>query len=141
MLVFLPFPPRKQEQWSKSRSKADEERYYQSLNLMHPTFAQAPPTAEDFAVPLPGRPAVEDAVDGGADGDADGAAPAASEDAGPTLADKLKGDPSTTRRCDINPQASTRGEGIRSNQPRLPETAPPEDSTLQKSLGTPERGM
>lgn len=82
---------RKQEQWSKSRSKADEERYYQSLNLMHPTFAQAPPTAEDFAVPLPGRPAVEDVVDGGADGDADGAAPAASEDAGPTLADKLKG--------------------------------------------------
>lgn len=77
------FREKKQERISKDRAAEDEERYYNSLNLTHPTFAQAPPTKEDFAAVLPGRESEEALVPEEVD-EGDG------EDKGPTLADKIK---------------------------------------------------
>mmetsp|Transcript_34240 Transcript_34240/g.107466 ORF Transcript_34240/g.107466 Transcript_34240/m.107466 type:complete len:743 (+) Transcript_34240:146-2374(+) len=88
---------RKEERISKSRAAEEEERYYQALNLTHPTTVQQLPTAEDFAAPLPGRE-VETVAEGdgeaaGAEGEAAGDASdgSANSDAGPTLAEKIKG--------------------------------------------------
>mmetsp|Transcript_35252 Transcript_35252/g.64459 ORF Transcript_35252/g.64459 Transcript_35252/m.64459 type:complete len:767 (+) Transcript_35252:352-2652(+) len=76
---------RKEEREGKSRTAQEEERYYQSLNLTTPALTQAPPTAEDFAVPLPGRNASEE-VDEEAAGEGD-----EEDDCNrPTLAAKIK---------------------------------------------------
>mmetsp|Transcript_52052 Transcript_52052/g.121009 ORF Transcript_52052/g.121009 Transcript_52052/m.121009 type:complete len:707 (+) Transcript_52052:181-2301(+) len=83
---------RKEERLGKSRAAEEEERYYSALNLTHPTFVQVPPTAEDFAVPLPGREA--EATAEGAAGATSGAVEegndATEEATGPTLAEKIR---------------------------------------------------
>lgn len=87
---------KKEERHSKNRAAEEEEAYYKSLNLVHRSVAVAPPTAEDFAVPLPGRPAEDthEAADTNGDPNADARERAATEgeedSAGPTLADKIK---------------------------------------------------
>mmetsp|Transcript_18213 Transcript_18213/g.42389 ORF Transcript_18213/g.42389 Transcript_18213/m.42389 type:complete len:750 (-) Transcript_18213:50-2299(-) len=79
---------RKEEQQGKNRTAQEEERYYQSLNLTMPAMSQAPPTAEDFAVPLPGRNAADEVDEGaelgGEDDDKE------DECSRPTLAAKIK---------------------------------------------------
>jgi hypothetical protein len=84
---------KKEERLSKSRAAVEEEKYYKSLNLMHPSVVQAPPTKDDFAVDLHGR---ELSTGGGPD-EAEAAATAADADAadgeegaGPTFAERIR---------------------------------------------------
>mmetsp|Transcript_90688 Transcript_90688/g.219977 ORF Transcript_90688/g.219977 Transcript_90688/m.219977 type:complete len:604 (+) Transcript_90688:360-2171(+) len=87
---------RREQRIGQSRAAEEEERYYQALNYTHPTTIQQRPTAEDFAVSLSG--VVEEAARE-SEGDAAGAEGAGAageegreaEDAGPTLADRIKG--------------------------------------------------
>lgn len=78
------------ERIGQSRAAEEEERYYQALNLNRGAAVQQKPTAEDFAVPLPGREVEQPSEEAGGEGaGADEQADAG--EAGPTLADKLRG--------------------------------------------------
>jgi len=80
---------RKEEREGKTRNAQEEERYYQSLNLTAPAMVQAPPTAEDFAVPLPGRAFGNEAAEGGDPG-VEGEEKDEDSASQPTLAAKIK---------------------------------------------------
>eukprot|EP00928_Gymnodinium_smaydae_P022690 TRINITY_DN18979_c0_g1_i1.p1 TRINITY_DN18979_c0_g1~~TRINITY_DN18979_c0_g1_i1.p1 ORF type:complete len:795 (-),score=155.24 TRINITY_DN18979_c0_g1_i1:58-2442(-) len=89
---------RKEERLSKNRAAIEEEKYYKSLNLIHPAVAQQAPTKDDFAVDLHGRTVESVAAPGteGVDGTTSigegnhAEAEDAEETAGPTMAEKIR---------------------------------------------------